>query len=216
MRNRPRGNFFVRHIRGFVCLILLVIFALVVGYWLMFGSGQRVLGQLYISRNPDTYVELGQEADAAGNYEEAGAYYLKALELDPTDRTTAINAANAYIRAGNSGRAATALEYLIAIDPNDPAPYNDAQAALSGRGLAPAARHPAFAAGRAKHGRRQSRLNSASCRMPPFPRREAGVFAPKRQNTPFFCNITIFCCIFAQFAKILPTPLTNPFRRGIL
>ena len=122
--DRPRGNFFVRHIRGFVCLILLVIFALGVGSWLMFGSGQRTLGQLYISRNPDTYVELGQEADAAGNYEEAGAYYLKALELDPTDRTTAINAANAYIRAGNSGRAATALEYLIAIDPNDPAPYN--------------------------------------------------------------------------------------------
>ena len=122
--DRPRGNFFVRHIRGFVCLILLVIFALGVGSWLMFGSGQRTLGQLYISRNPDTYVELGQEADAAGNYEEAGAYYLKALELDPTDRTTAINAANAYIRAGNSGRAATALEYLIAIDPSDPAPYN--------------------------------------------------------------------------------------------
>ena len=30
---------------------------------------------------------------------------------------------NAYIRAGNSGGAAEALEYLIAIDPNDLAPY---------------------------------------------------------------------------------------------
>ena len=118
-----RGNFFVRHIRGFVCLILLAIVTLIVGYWLLFGSGQRVLGQLYISGNPATYVELGGEADAAGNYEEAGAYYLRALELDPSDRTTAINAANAYIRAGNSGRAATALEYLIAIDPYDIAPY---------------------------------------------------------------------------------------------
>ncbi len=57
--DRPRGNFFVRHIRGFVMLILLVIFALGVGSWLMFGSGQRMLGQLYISGNPDTYVELG-------------------------------------------------------------------------------------------------------------------------------------------------------------
>ena len=121
---RPHGNFFMRHIRGFVTLILLVIFALVVGYWLLFGSGQRVLGQLYISGNPETYVELGQEADAAGSYEEAGAYYLKALELAPTDRVTAINAANAYIRAENAGRAAEALEYLIAIDPSDPAPYN--------------------------------------------------------------------------------------------
>lgn len=118
-----RGNFFVRHIRGFVCLILLAIAALIVGYWLMFGSGQRVLGQLYISNNPATYIELGAEADTAGNYEEAGAFYLRALELDPSDRTTAINAANAYIRAGNSGRAATALEYLIAIDPYDAAPY---------------------------------------------------------------------------------------------
>ena len=127
--DRPHGNFFVRHIRGFVTLILLAIVAVVVGSWLTFGSGQRLLGQLYISGNPATYVELGKEADEAGNYEEAGAYYLKALEvrgeeLDGSDRTTAVNAANAYIRAGNSGRAAAALEYLIAIDPNDPAPYN--------------------------------------------------------------------------------------------
>ena len=122
--DRPHGNFFVRHIRGFVCLILLVIVALVVGSWLTFGSGQRLLGQLYISGNPETYVSLGQEADAAANYAEAGAYYLKALELDPADRTTAVNAANAYIRAGDSGRAAVALEYLIAIDPYDAAPYN--------------------------------------------------------------------------------------------
>ena len=94
--------------------------------------------QLYISRDPDTYVKLGKEAEASAavyaqqgqedsaqsGYEEAGAYYLKALEFDPTDRDTAIDAANAYIRAGNAGRAAEALEYLIAIDPNDSAPYN--------------------------------------------------------------------------------------------
>ena len=118
-----KQNFFLRHIRGVVCLTLLAIVTLIVGYWLLYGSGQRVLGQLYISSDPQTYIELGDEANAAGGYETAGAYYLKALSLDPTDRNCAINAANAYIRAGNSGGAAEALEYLIAIDPNDLAPY---------------------------------------------------------------------------------------------
>lgn len=126
---RPGGNFFVRHIRGFVTLILLLVFALGIYFWLAFGSGQRLMGQLYISGNPATYVELGKEAETAGDYAEAGDYFLKALEvrgaeLDSSDRDTAVNAANAYIRAENAGRAAEALEYLIAIDPNDPAPYN--------------------------------------------------------------------------------------------
>ena len=57
------------------------------------------------------------------DYETAGSYYLKALELEPTDRDTAIYAANAYIRAGNSGKAAEALEYMIAMDPTDVDPY---------------------------------------------------------------------------------------------
>lgn len=117
------GNFFLRHIRGFVGLTLLLLTVIIVGYWLLYGPGQRVLGQLYISSDPDTYIELGAEADAAADYETAGAYYLKALELDPDNRNCAISAANAYIRAGNSGRAAEALEYMIAADPTDPAPY---------------------------------------------------------------------------------------------
>ena len=128
-KERPGGNFFVRHIRGFVTLILLLVFALGIYFWLAFGNGQRLMGQLYISGNPATYVELGKEAETAGDYAEAGGYFLKALEvrgaeLDSSDRDTAVNAANAYIRAENAGRAAEALEYLIAIDPNDPAPYN--------------------------------------------------------------------------------------------
>ena len=118
-----KQNFFLRHIRGVVCLTLLAIVTLIVGYWLLYGSGQRVLGQLYISSDPATYITLGDEANEAQNYETAGAYYLKALSLDPTDRNCAINAANAYIRAGNSGGAAEALEYLIAINPDDLAPY---------------------------------------------------------------------------------------------
>ena len=118
-----KQNFFLRHIRGVVCLTLLAIVTLIVGYWLLYGSGQRVLGKLYISSDPATYITLGDEANEAQNYETAGAYYLKALSLDPTDRNCAINAANAYIRAGNSGGAAEALEYLIAINPDDLAPY---------------------------------------------------------------------------------------------
>lgn len=117
------GNFFVRHIRGFVALTLLALTVIIVGYWLLFGSGQRVLGQLYLSGDPQIYRTLGSEAEAVQDYETAGSYYLKALELEPTDRDTAIYAANAYIRAGNSGKAAEALEYMIAMDPTDVDPY---------------------------------------------------------------------------------------------
>ena len=52
--------------------------------------------------------------------------------------------------------------------------------------------------------------------MPPFPSREAGAFAQKARFSRAFCKFKDFCCIFAQFAKILPRPLTNTFRRGIL
>ena len=128
---RPSGNFFMRHIRGFVCLILLLIFSLVVGYWLRFGDGQRVLGQLYISRNPETYIALAEEASAAGDNEEAGAYYLKALELKGDgfgdgDFEIAVNAANAYSNTGDTGHWAEALEYIIAIDPD----YHEAYTVL--------------------------------------------------------------------------------------
>ncbi len=136
--DRPHGNFFVRHIRGFVTLILLAIVAVVVGSWLTFGSGQRLLGQLYISGNPATYVELGKEADEAGNYEEAGAYYLKALEvrgeeLDGSDRTTAVNAANAYIRAGNSGRAARRWNISSPSTPTTPRPTTRSSSSIPTR-----------------------------------------------------------------------------------
>ena len=45
--------------------------------------------------------------------------------------------------------------------------------------------------------------------MPPFPRREAGAFAQKARFSRAFCKFKDYCCIFAQFAKILPRPLTN-------
>lgn len=118
-----RQNFFLRHVRGLVALGLLLITVLCVGYWLMYGSGQRVLGQLYISTNPHTYVSLGDEANEQADYREAGAYYLKALELAPDNRDWAVKAANAYILAGDSGRAATALEYLIAAAPDEVEAY---------------------------------------------------------------------------------------------
>lgn len=41
----------------------------------------------------------------------------------PPTATAPSTRANAYIRAGNSGGAAEALEYLIAINPDDLAPY---------------------------------------------------------------------------------------------
>jgi len=119
----PRQGFMARHARGLVSLTLLTLTLLIVGYWLIFGAGQRVLGQLYLSDNPETYIALGDEAEQSGAHEVAGAYYLKALELKPRDRNYAIKAANAYIVAGNSGKTTAAIEKLIAIEPDDVSAY---------------------------------------------------------------------------------------------
>lgn len=117
------SSFFVRHVRGIVALSLLTVTVLIVGYWLVYGSGQRVLGHLYLSNNPATYATLGDEEAQGGSYEEAGALYLKALSLDEDNAVYAVKAANAYITAENAGQAAVALEALVAIDPDQLDPY---------------------------------------------------------------------------------------------
>ncbi len=123
-RHAPRRqSFFVRHARGLVALLLLSLTLLILGYWLFYGGGQRVLGQLYLSGNPATYITLGDEAERQGAQEVAGAYFLKALELEPANRTYAIKAANAYILAGNAGKATNAIEKLIEMNPGEVDPY---------------------------------------------------------------------------------------------
>lgn len=116
-------NFFMRHIRGIVGLTLLLLTLMIVGFWLGYGPGQRVLGQLYLSNNADTYITLGNEAEAKQSYEVAGAYFFKALELDSTNRDLAVKAANAYILAENNGKAAIAIERLIEIKPDEVQSY---------------------------------------------------------------------------------------------
>ena len=112
-----RKGFFYRHIRGIVTLTLLALTFIIVGGWLTFGSGQRLLGQLYLSSNPNTYIALGTEAETQGDYEQAGAYFMKALKISPAV-DTAIYASNAYVQADNIGKAAEALEILLSISPD--------------------------------------------------------------------------------------------------
>ena len=112
-----RKGFFYRHIRGIVTLTLLALTVIIVGGWLTFGSGQRLLGQLYLSSNSNTYIALGEEAEAQGDYEQAGAYFMKALKISPAV-DTAIYASNAYVQANNIGKAAEALEILLSIAPD--------------------------------------------------------------------------------------------------
>ena len=207
---------------GFVTLILLAIVAVVVGSWLTFGSGQRPVGAALHQRQPGDLRGAGQGSRRSGQLRgsrrptTSRRWRCAARSLTAGDRTTAVNAANAYIRAGNLRPRGGGAGISHRHRPQRPRALQHAQAALSRRGLASAERDPAFAAGRAEHGRRQPCPVAPACRTPPFSHRETGVFAPKCQDTPFFCNITVFCCIFAQFAKILPAPLTNHPRRGIL
>lgn len=117
------GNFFVRHIRGFITMFLLLMVAAVIAMWAWSGSGQRVLAQLGVSRQPASYVRLANEVAALGSHEMEGYYYMRALSLDDDNLDYAIRAANAYVAAGNTAKATEALKAVIALQPDNADAY---------------------------------------------------------------------------------------------
>lgn len=117
------GSFFMRHIRGIVALTLLVILAILFFVYTFTADGQRSLARMNLARNKEVYAKLGYDYYQAGQYEEAGKYYERALARDEASYSYASSAANAYVSAKDTEKAAEMLKKCIEIDPSRVEPY---------------------------------------------------------------------------------------------
>ena len=124
------GSFFERHIRGIVGIILFLILLVLVAIYAVSDSGQKLLARHNLAWDDSAYENLAKDYSAKGfdcymngQYEEAGAYYEKALEYDADNYDYASTAANAYVTANKPEKAIEMLKRMIAIDPTRVEPY---------------------------------------------------------------------------------------------
>ena len=91
-------------------LILVLILALLgAGFWYFFIYQSGLPAHLYAS-----YAAFAEES---GSYESAAQFYAKAMELEPGSSEYALNATNAYRKAGNYTKAEYTLTRAISNSP---------------------------------------------------------------------------------------------------
>jgi len=112
------GSFFVRHIRGFVTLILFAVVAVVVLGWALSSSGQLALARADLAWKPGVYAEIAYESYLNGSYITAGDYYAKAYERDKANYDYANSAAVSYYMANDTIRAESMARSAINVNPN--------------------------------------------------------------------------------------------------
>jgi tetratricopeptide (TPR) repeat protein len=117
------GSFFMRHLRGIVGLALFAILLLMFVIYAFSKPGQLSLARINAAWSKDAYSTLGFEYYQAGNYSQAGLYYERALQRDPTSYSFASSAAMAYLEAGDNERATAMLKRCAEIDPAKLEPY---------------------------------------------------------------------------------------------
>ena len=117
------GSFFIRHLRGIVGLALFVILLLMFVIYAFSRSGQVSLARVNAAWSKDAYSTLGYQYYQAGDYSQAGLYYERALQRDPTSYSFASSAAMAYLEAGDNEKATAMLKRCAEIDPTKLEPY---------------------------------------------------------------------------------------------
>ena len=117
------GSFFMRHLRGIVGLALFAILLLMFVIYAFSKPGQLSLARVNAAWSKDAYSALGFEYYQAGNYSQAGLYYERALQREPTSYSFASSAAMAYLEAGDNERATAMLKRCAEIDPAKLEPY---------------------------------------------------------------------------------------------
>lgn len=117
------GSFFMRHMRGIVGLALFVILILMFVIYAFSKPGQQTLAKLNLAWSTEAYTRLGIENYQAGQYEQAGLFYERALQRAPNNYDYASSAAMAYVQAGNTDKAAAMLKRCAEIRPTSLEPY---------------------------------------------------------------------------------------------
>ncbi len=111
------SSFFMRHIRGFVGLALLMILALMFVIYAFSKAGQLSLARVNLAWSVNAYRQLGDDSSADEQYESAGQYYERALSRDEDNYDLASAAAMAYIRAENLEKATQMLKRCAELKP---------------------------------------------------------------------------------------------------
>ena len=117
------GGFFMRHMRGFVGLALFIILLLMFVIYAFSRAGQQSLAKINLAWSIDTYSQLGYQSYQEQQYDQAGLYYERALQRDPSNYNYASSAAMAYVEAGNTDKAAAMLKRCAEINPTLLEPY---------------------------------------------------------------------------------------------
>lgn len=112
-------SFAVRHMRGFVTLMLLAITVGIVLIWANTDSAQYTLAKADIAWKGEAYAQLAEEAYAIKDLSAAGYYYSAALRCDEGNLNYAIMAANCYIEGGYTTKALDAVRKCISITPQN-------------------------------------------------------------------------------------------------
>lgn len=119
------GNFFQRHIRGIVGLILFLILLVVCAAWAFSPKGQMVLAQANLAWSAEAYADLGYSAYQKDSALLAARYYEQALSRDPNNYEYAHSAMVAYYDADKIESAAAMLKKCVDLDPDNPEPYEE-------------------------------------------------------------------------------------------
>lgn len=122
--DEEEGGFFVRHLRGIVGLSMLGILILIFVIYAFSEAGQTTLAKVNLAWSPKAYSRLGYDSFESGWYVQSGQYYERALQRDPDNYSYAEAAANAYLEAEDTEKAAAMLKRCIEIDPTLPKPYS--------------------------------------------------------------------------------------------
>ena len=118
-----KGSFLMRHIRGFVSLVLMLILVAIVAMWIFSSGGQQSLAKVKLAWNPSVYADIAREAYDNGAYVNAAQYYAEALKRAPDNYTYAINTAICYMYAEQFNEAEIYIKEAISIDPYQVEPY---------------------------------------------------------------------------------------------
>ena len=121
--DEDEGSFFMRHLRGIVGLALFAILILLFVIYAFSRAGQVSLARANVAWSKDAYSTLGYHYFQSGDYGQAGLYYERALQRDPTSYSFASSAAMAYLEAGDNEKATAMLKRCAEIDPTKLEPY---------------------------------------------------------------------------------------------
>lgn len=112
-----RGSFFMRHIRGLIAFIMLMVLLLCMGIWLVSPQGQRFLARTDLAWTAEPYADVAHQSYDEQAYLQAAIYYEKAFARAPQQAIYATDAAICYVWAQNNEKAEQLARKAIAVDP---------------------------------------------------------------------------------------------------